>query len=222
MGIPFGSSLWLLERSARAVFRARSGSERVFISISHSARAIPLQRSRSKTGATVVLLGTVGATTIASASDDTSINHLALAFLRCERIARAVVYDAILYKRTFSKAYASDEEMQAAYSRCHRESAERILEALKANGGALFFGKNSPLELKVFSPIGIYIKLVGTFGSGKHRRVMLTPRSRASMYRPLTYFPWNGRYAKYVESEASGVYEDSYPVYHEAIARPGM
>jgi len=221
MGILFGSSLWLLERSARAVFRARGGSERVFISVGHSSRATPLQRLRSKTGATVVLFGAVGATTIASAADDTSIKHLALAFLRCERIARAVVYDAILYKRTFSKTYASDEEMQAAYSRCHRKCAERILEALKSNGGALLCGEKPPPELKV-SPIGIYIKLVGTFGSEKHRRVMLTPRSRASMYRPSTYFPWNGRYAKYVESEASGVNEDSRSVYHEAIARPGM
>lgn len=221
MGMPFGSSLWLLERSARIVVRARGRSERVFISVGHSARVTPLQRLRSKTGATVVLLGAVGATTIASASDDISIKHLALAFLRCERIARAVVYDAILYKRTFSKTYASDEEMQAAYSRCHRRSAERILEVLKANGGVFLIGKNPPSELKVLSPKGIYIKLVGTSGSEKHRRVRLTPRSRASMYRPSTYFPWNGRYAKYVESEASDVYEDSCSVYHEAIARPG-
>lgn len=141
----FPRSSPILRRSTRVVPCAHSVSGRIYFRATHDAPAKLAQQpflSSSKTQATVVLLGAVGATTIASTSDDTSVKHLALAFVRCERIARAVVYDAILYKRTFSKTYASDEERQAAYSRCHKKSAERVLEALKANGGAVLPGKN--------------------------------------------------------------------------------
>jgi hypothetical protein len=40
------------------------------------------------------------------------------------------------YKFTFAKTYASDEEQQEAYSGCHLRSANRVLRALLANGGA--------------------------------------------------------------------------------------
>lgn len=90
---------------------------------------------RQKTGAAVALLGAAGATTIAS-SDDSSLRHIWLAAIRSERIARAVIYDALLYKQTFGASYASEEEKLAAYSACHKKSAERVLDALQANGGA--------------------------------------------------------------------------------------
>lgn len=93
-------------------------------------------RSRSrKTGAVVTLLGAAGVTTIASSSEDNSLRHIGLAIIRCERIARAVVYDAVLYKQTFNASYGSEDEKAAAYSKCHKKSAERVLEALQANGG---------------------------------------------------------------------------------------
>lgn len=103
---------------------------------SQRARSLFASRSR-KTGAAVALLGAAGVTTIVSSGDDNSLRHLGLAIVRCERIARAVVYDAILYKQTFSASYASEEEKQAAYSKCHKKSAERVLEALQANGGVV-------------------------------------------------------------------------------------
>jgi hypothetical protein len=151
------SSLWI--RLTRVVPYAGGASERTYGRAPHNALAKLPQRLfhfSPKTRATVVLLGAVGATTIASTSDDTSVKHLALAFVRCERIARAVVYDAILYKRSFSKTYASDEERQTAYSRCHQKSAERVLEALKANGGAVLPSKNPWQELKFLRERHLY------------------------------------------------------------------
>ena len=54
-----------------------------------------------------------------------------------ERIhIEAAVLGVIDYKRTFAKAYASDEERLEAYSQCHLRSANRVLRALLANGGA--------------------------------------------------------------------------------------
>jgi hypothetical protein len=47
----------------------------------------------------------------------------------------AAVKDAADYKWTFSRTYASPEERMEAHSRCHRRSAERVLQALLANGG---------------------------------------------------------------------------------------
>ena len=48
----------------------------------------------------------------------------------------AAILGAIDYKRTFARAYASDEERLEAYSQCHLRSANRVLRALLANGGA--------------------------------------------------------------------------------------
>lgn len=48
----------------------------------------------------------------------------------------AAILGAIDYKRTFAKTYASDEERLEAYSQCHLRSANRVLRALLANGGA--------------------------------------------------------------------------------------
>jgi aarF domain-containing kinase len=48
----------------------------------------------------------------------------------------AAVFGVIDYKRTFAKTYASDEERLEAYSQCHLRSANRVLRALLANGGA--------------------------------------------------------------------------------------
>ncbi|KAF8313100.1 ABC1-domain-containing protein [Clavulina sp. PMI_390] len=41
----------------------------------------------------------------------------------------------MLYKQTLGASYDSDDDKEAAYSRCHKRSAERLLEALQANGG---------------------------------------------------------------------------------------
>lgn len=65
------------------------------------------------------------------------LRHLGLAFIRCERIARAVLRDIIDYKQTFAVEYASEEEKLEAYSRCHKRSAERILNVLQMNGGRI-------------------------------------------------------------------------------------
>ncbi|KAI0305407.1 ABC1-domain-containing protein, partial [Multifurca ochricompacta] len=61
--------------------------------------------------------------------------HIVLAVVRCTRVARAAVFGAIDYKRTFARTYASDEERLEAYSQCHLRSANRVLRALLANGG---------------------------------------------------------------------------------------
>lgn len=51
----------------------------------------------------------------------------------------AAILGVIDYKRTFAKTYASDEERLEAYSQCHLRSANRVLRALLANGGASAF-----------------------------------------------------------------------------------
>ncbi|KAN0091092.1 ABC1 family domain containing protein [Tylopilus felleus] len=61
--------------------------------------------------------------------------HTLLAVVRCSRIAGAAIAGAIDYKYTFAHSYASQEEMQHAYSECHMRSAKRVLKALLANGG---------------------------------------------------------------------------------------
>jgi len=52
------------------------------------------------------------------------------------RHTEAAIFGVIDYKRTFARAYASDEEQGEAYSQCHLRSANRVLRALLANGGA--------------------------------------------------------------------------------------
>ena len=49
----------------------------------------------------------------------------------------AAILGAIDYKWTFAKSYKSPEESEQATSECHKRSAERVLRALLANGGAL-------------------------------------------------------------------------------------
>lgn len=51
-------------------------------------------------------------------------------------MVEAAVLGAIDYKRTFAQTYADEKEQLQAYSRCHKRSAERVLKALLANGGA--------------------------------------------------------------------------------------
>lgn len=93
---------------------------------------------RSRTGAIVALFGAAGLVTVSSPEDTSTLKHFGQAVIRCERIGRAVAYDAILYKRTFGAEYASDEERSEAISNCHKKSAERILEALQENGGTCY------------------------------------------------------------------------------------
>ncbi|KAI0949682.1 hypothetical protein AcW1_009217 [Taiwanofungus camphoratus] len=61
--------------------------------------------------------------------------HIILAVVRCSRVAKAAILGAVDYKITFAKSYDSEDARQDAYSKCHRRSAERVLEALLANGG---------------------------------------------------------------------------------------
>lgn len=137
----------------------------------NSTQARPSFLSQRRKTAAVVLVGAAGITTIAS-SDDKSLRHFGLTIVRCERIARAVVYDVILYKRAFGASYASEEEKQAAHSNCHKRSAERILEALQANGGM------TPLLLQYWTcwtsfNLGIYIKLVGIITVRSHFLILM-------------------------------------------------
>jgi len=48
----------------------------------------------------------------------------------------AAVLGAIDYKWTFAQNFDSEDEEQKAYSQCHTRSAQRVLRALLANGGA--------------------------------------------------------------------------------------
>ena len=48
----------------------------------------------------------------------------------------AAILGVIDYKYTFASTYGSDEEQLEASSRCHLRSANRVLRALLANGGA--------------------------------------------------------------------------------------
>ncbi|KZO98931.1 ABC1-domain-containing protein [Calocera viscosa TUFC12733] len=87
--------------------------------------------------------------------------HTALAMKRCSVFGIAVVASVIDYKWTLNSAYYTPEEMFDAYSRCHKRSALRVLEALQRNGG-------------------IYIKL------GQHvSSVRLLPTEWTGTMRPL-------------------------------------
>ncbi|GLB37038.1 putative ABC1-domain-containing protein [Lyophyllum shimeji] len=59
----------------------------------------------------------------------------ALAVVRCSRVAGAAVLGAIDYKATFAQHSESDPDYQQALSECHKRSAQRVLQALLANGG---------------------------------------------------------------------------------------
>ena len=92
-----------------------------------------IRRRFIRTSASLALLGVAGWT--ASDTSD-SFLHLAYAVQRCGTIADAVIRDVIDYKQTLGADYTTEEERIEAQSRCHKRSAERILEALQHNGGA--------------------------------------------------------------------------------------
>jgi aarF domain-containing kinase len=48
----------------------------------------------------------------------------------------SAVLGAIDYKRTFAGKYDSEYEELEAFSQCHTRSAQRVMRALLANGGA--------------------------------------------------------------------------------------
>jgi len=104
--------------------------------------------------------------------------HTVLAVVRCSRVAEAAVLGAIDYKRTFAKAYASDEERLEAYSQCHLRSANRVLRALLANGG-------------VFIKLGqhmasLWVSSNSSFGiRSQFQRSVVLPLEWTSTMRPL-------------------------------------
>ncbi len=57
----------------------------------------------------------------------------------------AAILGAIDYKLTFARKYDTDDQCAKAISQCHTRSAERVLKALLANGGALGFA--DPISL---------------------------------------------------------------------------
>lgn len=107
--------------------------------------------------------------------------HTCHAVVRCSRVAReitvvyfvssvtllikcllsgAAVLGAVDYKISFAKSYESDEARFEAYSECHKRSAERLLKALLANGGAWHGGRVShPLSIIIILCLGVFIKL---------------------------------------------------------------
>lgn len=50
--------------------------------------------------------------------------------------AEAAIVGAVDYKQTLGRKYESDDAYDEALSKCHKRSAERVLRALLANGGA--------------------------------------------------------------------------------------
>jgi len=103
---------------------------------STQAQEPPPQNRRLKTWfvfpATLVVLGGTG---VWAYHYHQPTRHVALASMRCARIAKAAILSAIDYKVTFAKTYNDQEEEFDAYSQCHKRSAERVLKELLANGG---------------------------------------------------------------------------------------
>ncbi|KAF8319580.1 ABC1 family-domain-containing protein [Cantharellus anzutake] len=91
-----------------------------------------LHRGLTRTSVTLAFLG-LGGWTAFETSD--SFQHFVHAVRRCSIIGEAVICDVIDYKHTLQADFATEEEKLNAQSRCHKRSAERILEALKINGG---------------------------------------------------------------------------------------
>lgn len=102
----------------------------------------------------VVCLGTIG---VVEWKRSEPFRHTVHAAVRCSRVARmiilfscsclcsnpvdhnitgAAILGAVDYKLSFVKSYGSEEARLEAYSKCHKRSAERLLKALLANGGA--------------------------------------------------------------------------------------
>ena len=63
----------------------------------------------------------------------------------------AAVLGAIDYKVTLGKQYKSEDAHKEALSSCHTRSAERVLKALLANGGAFVFVP--PFNTRAYYPI---------------------------------------------------------------------
>ncbi len=89
----------------------------------------------------------------------------------------AAILGAIDYKRTFARTYESEEEKLDAYSQCHLRSANRVLRALLANGGAHIQvryrignnAENGTLQ-------GVFIKL------GQHMASLWVPQALLSLW----------------------------------------
>ncbi|PFH51495.1 hypothetical protein AMATHDRAFT_142374 [Amanita thiersii Skay4041] len=79
-----------------------------------------------------ILLTAAGATAFETCQP---FRYTVYAVVRCSRVAGAAILGVIDYKWTFARTYQSEQESQAAYSRCHTRSAQRVLRALLANGG---------------------------------------------------------------------------------------
>ncbi|KAF8525042.1 ABC1 family-domain-containing protein [Hysterangium stoloniferum] len=82
----------------------------------------------------VAFAATVGAGCVAYQTWD-PFRYTVVAAKRCSILGKAVVLDAIDYKRTLGRTYTTPEEEQKSLSECHLRSARRILLALLANGG---------------------------------------------------------------------------------------
>lgn len=93
----------------------------------------------------------LGTACFATYQTSQSFRHIVLAVLRCSRVAGqffseampqahychpgAAILSAVDYKLTMAKSYKSVDEEGEAYSGCHTRSAQRVLQALLANGG---------------------------------------------------------------------------------------
>ncbi|KZV95129.1 ABC1-domain-containing protein [Exidia glandulosa HHB12029] len=64
-----------------------------------------------------------------------AVRHARIAGERSRRVASAVIASVIDYKFMFVRTYSSPEDYARALSECHSRSANRVLQALLANGG---------------------------------------------------------------------------------------
>ena len=103
----------------------------------------------------------------------------------------AAILGAIDYKRTFARTYASDEERLEAYSQCHLRSANRVLRALLANGGAYAPTRSHEKNIENGSFQGVFIKL------GQHMASLWVRQFLALAFvlssSAASYCRWNGR-----------------------------
>lgn len=81
------------------------------------------------------LLGAVSASAAIAYNTYQPFRHTVLAVDRISRVVRAAALDAVDYKRTLAKTYDTPNAEYEALGRCHKRSAERLLEALQTNGG---------------------------------------------------------------------------------------
>jgi aarF domain-containing kinase len=102
-------------------------------------------RTRRNRRRLLILLGLYLSISFAAYHLHAPSRHLFLALTRCARLMKAVVLDVIDYKRTFAMAYDLEapgevgdverERRRQDRKKCHKRSAERMLEALKKNSG---------------------------------------------------------------------------------------